>query len=401
MNIFSKDFIEYIKKHPIISRIIKDLRKFAVRSWIVMVRLRRKIGSKTAAGASDLRNAIQKNSKNRWLNLALIFSVFLLLLFLVFASILFEVANRFDNGNYAVMIPKGASAAEVITILKKKNIVASQFGIKFLITFFNLENKIQAGTYNLSPSMNLLEVVHRITQGKIVPPRTVKLIIPEGTSIYKIGVLLEKQGFAFAEDFKNLTNQPIPDNLKKKYIFLNGDKNDSLEGYLFPDTYYVSENIEMYALVDLLLKRFSELVIPFWVEVQGKTKYSLHEIITLASIIEKEAVYDFERPIISSVYHNRLNINMALEADPTVKYVLENPTKRVYYKDLNVDSPYNTYKYRGLPPGPICNPGYYSIKYAIYPDETDYLYFVAKKDGTHIFSKNWQEHQKAREEANQ
>lgn len=122
----------------------------------------------------------------------------------------------------------------------------------------------------------------------------------------------------------------------------------------------------------------------------------MHEILTLASIIEKEAKVAEERPIISSVFYNRLKIGMPLAADPTVKYALERPTKKVYLDQLSVRSPYNTYRRKGLPPGPICNPGLESIKAAVYPSKTDYFYFVAKPDGSHIFSKTWQEHQKAR-----
>jgi UPF0755 protein len=145
-----------------------------------------------------------------------------------------------------------------------------------------------------------------------------------------------------------------------------------------------------------MIRRFNELVIPVWKVSASDTKLSLHEIVTLASIIEKEAQVPEERPIISSVYHNRLRIGMKLDADPTVKYSLENPKKKVSYNDLKVKSPYNTYRVRGLPPGPICNPSLDSIKAAIYPAKTTYLYFVATKTGSHLFSSSWDEHQKAR-----
>jgi UPF0755 protein len=126
---------------------------------------------------------------------------------------------------------------------------------------------------------------------------------------------------------------------------------------------------------------------------------SPYEILTLASIIEKEAGIEEERPIISSVFHNRIKKRMYLSADPTIKYALSQvrrPTKKVYYIDLEIDSPYNTYRHLGLPPGPICNPGLASIRAAIFPAKTDYLYFVARGDGTHIFSKTWQEHERAK-----
>lgn len=148
-----------------------------------------------------------------------------------------------------------------------------------------------------------------------------------------------------------------------------------------------------------MLNRFEELVLPFWEKAKKDTSYTLHEIITLASIIEKEAQKKSERKIISSVYHNRLNKKMFLAACPTIKYALDWPTKKVYYEQLDVKSPYNTYKNKGLPPGPIANPGIESIKAAVYPAKTNYYYFVAKKDGSHIFSSTFQGHQQGRQES--
>lgn len=386
MSIFSKDFFKYFTGHPLVRNVLEELNKFWQNTYAWLAR-----------HLKGLKIPVNKF----WLKVILVFVVAIVVFMLLFVAVLFEVSDRNDNSLYKVVIPKGASADQVASILLKQDLIQSRFGIKFALGFFGLSNKIQAGSYHLSKAMTLNEIVHRITAGKVAKPDLVKITIPEGKSIYKIGELLTEQGFNFGEEFKYLTNKKIPDDLITKYPFLDEVDTKSLEGYLFPDTYYVAKDVAMYDLVDIMLRRFDELVIPFWEEVKEKTDYSLHEILTLASIIEKEAAYDFERPLISSIFHNRLDIKMALEADPTVKYVLGNPTKRVLYKDLEVNSPYNTYKYRGLPPGPICNPGYYSIKYAIYPDETDYLYFVAKKDGTHIFSRTWAEHQAARVEARQ
>ena len=145
-----------------------------------------------------------------------------------------------------------------------------------------------------------------------------------------------------------------------------------------------------------MLNRFAEVVLPYWESNKNFTKLSLHEVITLASVIEKEAASSQERAVISSVFHNRLSINMALESCSTVKYALERPSKIVYFNQLKVKTPYNTYFLRGLPPGPICNPGLDSIKAAIFPAKTSFLYFAAQKDGSHIFSKTLKEHQKAR-----
>jgi len=145
-----------------------------------------------------------------------------------------------------------------------------------------------------------------------------------------------------------------------------------------------------------MVSRFEEMVLPVWEKRPNNTKYTLHEILTLASIIEKEAQKPEERPIIASVFYNRLNKGMPLAADPTIKYALERPSKKVYNNQLEVDSPYNTYKRVGLPPGPICNPGVESIKAVLYPAKTNYYFFVAAKDGSHLFTRTFEEHQKAR-----
>jgi UPF0755 protein len=145
--------------------------------------------------------------------------------------------------------------------------------------------------------------------------------------------------------------------------------------------------------------RFNEIIAPYWEQNKNNAKLNYYQTLILASIIEKEAKLPEERAIISSVFYNRMNMKMPLGADPTIKYALESPTKHVYLNQLNINSPYNTYKRRGLPPTPICNPGLDSFKAAIYPANTKYIYFVAKKDGSHIFTSSWEEHQKARYKA--
>jgi len=200
--------------------------------------------------------------------------------------------------------------------------------------------------------------------------------------------------------FQELTKNALTSSLLLKYGFLAEIPTDSLEGYLFPDTYLVPSNIGTDSLTNLMVSRFNKVVMSYWRKNyrKMKIKFSLHEIITLASIIEKEAAVENERPLISSVYHNRLRIRMHLGADPTIKYVLERPGKIVSYDDLRIESPYNTYRHYGLPPGPICNPGLSSVKAAMFPAESDYLYFVARADGSHIFSKSLTEHQAAQRE---
>jgi len=323
--------------------------------------------------------------------------IVLIILSLCAACIFFQVSNRFDKSIYVVNIPRGYGAGMVGELLLERGIIDGQYGFSLIVNIFGLQDKMQAGTYEFTTDMSLLKIALKIRNGEVIPPLLGRVIFPEGMSIYKMSKLLERQGLSDGPAFRTLTEKSVSDRLLKKYSFLGGVPTDSLEGYLFPDTYLIQSDISASLLADLMLARFNQMIMPYWKKHRRSTKYDLHQILTLASIIEKEAAIPGERPTISSVYHNRLKIRMHLGADPTIKYVLERPRKIVSYDDLEVDSPYNTYKRYGLPPGPICNPGLESIKAAIYPAKTDYLYFVARADGSHIFSKTWEEHEKAKQ----
>jgi len=325
--------------------------------------------------------------------------ILVIVLSLSMVAIFFQVGSRLDRNNYIVNIPKGYGAKQVSDLLSEMGIIDGKYGFNLLISMFSIENKIQAGTYKLSPNMPLIGIVWKIKVGDIVPAPLAKVIFPEGTSIYRMSIILAESGVGDNQSFRELEDSPISDDLKGKFSFVSDIKINSLEGYLYPDTYFVPFDVDTDMLRDVMLSRFKLLVMPAFRKSKKDTMLSLHEVLTLASIIEKEAQDPKEREIISSVFHNRLAKRMYLAADPTIKYALSKirkPTKKVYYSDLEVISPYNTYKHLGLPPGPICNPSLNSIKAAIYPAKTDYLYFVAKKDGTHIFSSNWRDHEEAR-----
>ena len=314
---------------------------------------------------------------------------------LVFASIaiFFERGNGWDTSLHLINIPKGYGAGQVTRMLLERKIISSSYGFNLSMRLLKLENKLQAGVYEFSPGMSYYLILNKIKNGETVPPPLTKITFPEGTSIYKMAKILEKEGVGDPESFSALTRDALTDDLKAKFKFLAKVKTGSLEGYLFPDSYLVPMNVSTPVLVSAMLRRFAEVGLPVFEKARWKTDYDLHEIITLASIIEKEAVIPSERPIISSVYHNRLRIKMKLDADPTVKYVLGK--KIVSPEDLKIDSPYNTYRHRGLPPGPICSPGLSSIQAALEPARTTYLYFVARPDGSHVFSRTFEEHLKA------
>lgn len=316
---------------------------------------------------------------------------------LIIIVFIFRPANPFDGSQVRVTIAEGATARSVEAQLKDNKIITPHSVFLLTLKLLNLGDRLKAGDYFLSPADPLLSVIAKLVAGQTVPEAEIRVAFPEGMSIYKMGLTLKEQGFKHWKEFQGLVNEGIKADLRQrhwgtfKYI-----PSESLEGYLFPDTYNFYRDASAEVMAEVMVNRFEQVVGPFWNENKGKTKLTLHEALTLASIVEKEARKPEERPIIASVFFNRLKIGMPLAADPTVKYALERPSKKVFYDQLNVKSPYNTYKVRGLPPGPICNPGLDSLKAVVFPAKTNYLFFVAKKDGSHSFSRTWQEHQKAR-----
>ncbi|MFH2034250.1 MAG: endolytic transglycosylase MltG [Candidatus Margulisiibacteriota bacterium] len=310
-------------------------------------------------------------------------------------SVLLSSSNG-KTDEVILRVPEGAGAAAIGRSLADKHLVRSYINFRLASFVLGAETKMQAGTYRLSSSMPLYRIVFMLKNGE-TSWEPVKMTFPEGTSIYKMGALMEQGGIPCGREFKDLAARANVPYFAKDFPFLQDVAIDSLEGYLYPDTYVFARDVTAEVLADLMLTRFAEVVIPFWIEQgAGHTGYSLHQILTLASIIEKEAQMPEERPVISSVFHNRLEAGMPLGADPTIKYALENPTKKVYYNQLRIDSPYNTYKRAGLPPGPICNPGIESIKAAVYPAKTDYYFFVANEDGSHTFTRTSAEHIRAK-----
>lgn len=316
----------------------------------------------------------------------------------VVSSILVQASDPSNNSQIEIEIVKGSSAAAIQFQLEEKGLLKKGSGFVYLARALGVAKSIQAGSYNISPSDPLYSILWKLRYGKILLPQQVRVTFPEGTSIYKMGIILKESGLSEeAEEFQTLVNEGITEKLRKKHWALfKYISSESLEGYLYPDTYLFFKQEKVESIAEKMLHRFEEVVLPFWEKAKPDTKYSLHEILTLASIVEKEAKVPSERPIIASVFYNRLGANMPLAADPTVKYALERPTKKVFYEQLAVDSPYNTYKRKGLPPGPICNPGIEAIKAAVYPAKTNFYFFVARANGSHIFSKTWQEHERAR-----
>ena len=291
-----------------------------------------------------------------------------------------------DSRSVTFEVQPGMTLKQVTLELFNQRLILSPSAFQAIAYIQDKEKQIMVGEFSLSPSMLPTEIILRLTSGKTI---LYPLTIPEGYRITEIASLLDTQGLASSEVFILQTQD-------KNLIKSMDIPTDSLEGYLFPETYYLSKLTPEKKIVQKMVNTFKEKVLKSQLLKSTKeSPLSLHEIITLASLIEKETGLDSERKLISSVFHNRLRKNMRLQTDPTVIYAIEKFDGNIRKRDLKIDSPYNTYRYKGLPPGPISSPGIKSIEAAIFPIKSNHLYFVSRQDGSHHFSSTLVEHNQA------
>lgn len=290
-------------------------------------------------------------------------------------------------------IPQGTSAQQIGQDLEAVGLIRSSTAWQLWTrwrTLWDRQGGFQAGVYELSPTETLPEIAAIIWQGEVVQQI---FTIPEGWTIQQMGRYFQDEGFFAADDFIAATRQ-IP---RDRYPWFPANISN-LEGFLYPDTYQLTENATPQAVVEQMLIRFQQVALPVFENGRGQTAYNLLEWVTLASIVEKEAVVSAERPLIASVFAKRLREDIPLGADPTVEYafgIRQTPDQPLTLTQVNTPSPYNTYLNPGLPPGPIASPGLASLETALAPTDTDYLYFVARYDGTHVFSRTLAEHEAA------
>ena len=305
-----------------------------------------------------------------------IFSLILLIAILFITSVYFPLEEN-STTQKVVNIPSGTNAKEIVYILEKNEIIRkNNYTFRILIKLMKLEDQLKYGEYNLSPSMNMIQILDKLVKGEVI---VYKITIPEGYTSSQIAELLEKNEVAEKEAFLKLVK--------------DGEKTP--EGYLFPDTYEVPKKYGAEKMASIMLANFNQVaLVNKFTDKAEEIGFSLDEIIILASIIEKEAKFTEEKSKVSSVFHNRLKTGMKLQSCATIQYILEEPKEKLDENDLKIESHYNTYLYKGLPPEAICNPGLDSIIAALEPAEEDYLYFVLGENGRHIFSKTYKEHLK-------
>lgn len=303
-----------------------------------------------------------------------------------------------DDTIKKVKIPIGSSVNGISTLLEEQGIIKDARVFKYYIKFRN-ESGFQAGEYKLSPSMPIQDIVTSIKTGKLMKEATMKITIPEGKQLIQIAdIIAVKTDQDPKEIFKTLNSEKFVNSMQERFPELLTSEIENknvlypLEGYLFPATYdFYEEKPSLEAVVIEMLKKTEETLQAYETQM-SKKDYSVHQMLTFASLVEEEATAQVDRGKIASVFYNRIKKDMPLQTDPTVLYAKGSHKSKVLYKDLEVKSPYNTYKNKGLPPGPIANAGTTSIDAVLKPEKTDFLYFLATPEGEVLYSKTLEDH---------
>lgn len=299
-----------------------------------------------------------------------------------------------DNTIVTIEIPAGSSTSKIASILYKNGLIKNESVFKYFAKKEGYDVLLKAGKFDLSKSMNVKEILDNLIN-KVKSENTINFTIIEGLTLTKVAKTLSEQ--LNLDKDKLLVLMSDVDKFRERHQFLKDNKDiKDLQGYLLPETYNIYEGQNEEQIIDFLLSQFDKYYNTNIVPYLDDTKLSFEEIINLASIIEKEAMIESDRPIIAGVFINRLNDGMKLQSCATVNYAQGEWKERLSNEDTSIDSPYNTYVHEGLPPTPINSPGKSSIEAALHPKKVDYYYFLAKGDGSHYFSVTYEEHLKAK-----
>lgn len=299
-----------------------------------------------------------------------------------------------------ITIPSGTGSAGIARLLENEGIIRNHLAFSLYMRYKNQGSRFQAGQYEFAPGVTLDEIISKLNRGDVVKEEMIRFTIPEGYSVAQIADKLSEDGLVDKETFLKLADSTevwpspwvaaIPAEPLIKH---------RLEGYLFPETYEMKKGSTERDILVRMMEEWSRKLTslpPEWEARMNEMKLSFHQMLTIASLIEREVVVDEERPIVAGVIYNRLKEKMPLQIDATVQYLFDKQKERLFEKDLQIESPYNTYLHSGLPPGPIASPSLASIQAALYPTETKYLFYVTKKDGTgtHLFAETFEEHKR-------
>ena len=299
------------------------------------------------------------------------------------------------------VVEKGQNLLQIAANLENQNLIKSRWFFNFYVVLKNSQNKLQTGEYYLSPSMNVAEVSNKIISGGVIKEG---ITIVEGWNLRDIGFYLEGKGMFQAEELWELAgfpavnylkaeDLPVPKDFSNEFDFLKDKpKYIGLEGYLFPDTYYIKKQETLENIIRKMLSNFDKkLNSDLRKEIKKQAK-TIFEVITMASLLEKEVKSFEERKLVAGILWKRLKGNVPLQVDATISYITGKKTTKISKEETQIDSPFNTYKYKGLPLGPICNPSLDSIIASLYPENSEYWYYLSAPDGKTIFSKTLEEH---------
>lgn len=290
------------------------------------------------------------------------------------------------SGAREVIIQKGMTVIQIGELLHREGVIRSPRLLVLFSLFDGTSRRLKAGIHRFPEDLSTWEVLKNLAFSR---DEFRSVTLPEGMTLARTLLLLAAELDLDHKKMQRLASDP-------GYCRRLGVAADNLEGYLFPETYQIPLIMDEEQVIRMLVRHFFTFFESKLAERARQMGLSVHEVVTLASIIEGEALLDGERATISAVYHNRLRRGMYLQADPTVQYVIEDGPRRLFYKDYKIDSPYNTYRHRGLPPGPVMNPGAASLRASLYPADVHYIYFVARGDGSHVFSRTASEHDEAK-----
>lgn len=332
-----------------------------------------------------------KDDKSKKIMVAIVVLISILILIATFVVIQIGPYNKNNKDDIVVDIPTGSTLSQVTNILKENNLIKNKTLFKLYVRVSNNTSKLKSGKYLFNQTYSNKKIIDDLSLGKVYNDG-VKITVPEGSTSFEIIDILTKNKLGEESTYEALINNPKE--FSNEFKFLDDEKITSLEGFLYPSTYYFDEKQSEKEILNHMLETFDSKYTEKLEKKQKELNKSLYEVVNLASIVEKEAVLDEDRPIIASVFYNRIEIGMPLQSDATIQYIFKERKKSITYDDLKIDSPYNTYRVQGLPPTPIANPGIKSMEAVLYPANTEYMYFVATIDGGNTYSKTYEEHVK-------
>lgn len=289
-----------------------------------------------------------------------------------------------DTAIYYTVKP-GASTRDIAADLARRGVLNEQWKFWLLARTGGYAEKFQAGTYALRANMTAEEVAKKLSSGETTE---IRFTIPEGFGVKEIAKRLDDEGIADEQEFLRKAKDFTP----YDYVEENPEAHYACEGFLFPDTYILHETMSVDDILKMMARDFDHRLTPEMRAKAASRHLSIYQLITLASLVEKEARFAEDRPIIAQVFFKRLALGMPLQTDTTLQYLMDGPKEDVSLEDTRIDSPYNTYQHRGLPPGPIANPGMAAIEAVLNPADTDYLYFVADRQGHNHYATNYEDH---------